>query len=346
MLYRLVVLILASGAWAQSGPCANCRLLVPDAYDGEPTPLLVALHGDEGSSEHIYSAYRRHVEAAGWLMVSLECPRDRGCWTGSWYEWEATAAHDWAWVGEQVDAVAADYAVDPRRVYLTGWSGGAQYLGRYAVRFADRYAGVAYIGGGAPSRRAECPACEIPAYFLIGSRDFLLDAAERMESFLNGCGHEVEFDLRQGRPHGDIWEMVNEGGGRLILDWFDARPNGCLGPPEDHPDARLGDEPWVDEPPPEPPAEEEPAPPSAPEAPPAPLAAPDPPPPEQRPDAASEPPPEAVPPLEWGDVVHPRAEVGDDAGGCGAVPGAGTCWLLLAPALALARRRGAREARS
>ena len=168
----LCLLLLASLATAQSFPCDNCRMLVPDSYDGEPTPLLVALHGDEGTSEHIYTAYRRHVEASGWLMVSLECPRDLGCWSGSWYEWENTGGHDWDWLGRQVDAVAAEYNVDPNAVHLTGWSGGAQYLGRYAVRFAERYAGVAYIGGGVPSRRAECPACEIPAYFLIGSRDF------------------------------------------------------------------------------------------------------------------------------------------------------------------------------
>ncbi len=337
----LCLLLLASLATAQSFPCDNCRMLVPDSYDGEPTPLLVALHGDEGTSEHIYTAYRRHVEASGWLMVSLECPRDLGCWSGSWYEWENTGGHDWDWLGRQVDAVAAEYNVDPNAVHLTGWSGGAQYLGRYAVRFAERYAGVAYIGGGVPSRRAECPACEIPAYFLIGSRDFLLDSARRMESFLEGCGHEIEFDIRAGRPHGDIWEMVNEGGGQLILDWFEARPNVCLEPPGDDPEASVGDEPWVrrpeeePEPEPEPESEPETEPPSQPG------------PPILVPDAGPESTPQAGDAsagdgwvLERNKPIEETAP--DEARGCGAVPGA-PWWALLLLATPLPRRRRSRR---
>ena len=316
-------------------PCASCRIDAPNSASSRPTPLLVALHGDEGTSEYIYDAYRPHARDAGWLLVSLECPRDQGCWSGSWYEWEDGPGHDWGWLGEQVDAVEAAYDVDRDAVYLTGWSGGAQYLGRYAVRFDERYAGVAYIGGGLPGWNATCPGCAIPAYFLIGSRDFLLDSAEEMQAFLEGCAHEVRWDERPGRPHADIWDMVYDGGGTQIIDWFGARPNVCRTPPMDHPEANVG-EPWVrhaDAAPPEPEGKLDGGLPDGASEPT------DPAPPSSSGDAGAEVDPEDDTVRDFAHPIVPRPTEGDETGGCATTGSvAPLLWMLL-----LATRRSRRR---
>jgi polyhydroxybutyrate depolymerase len=54
---------------------------------------------------------------------------------------------DLHFLSDAIDQAVADHCVDPKRVYVTGFSGGARMTSMVACRMADRLAAVAPVGG-------------------------------------------------------------------------------------------------------------------------------------------------------------------------------------------------------
>jgi MYXO-CTERM domain-containing protein len=240
--------VLAEGSGGSGGrtgsrsdfPCDGCLLVTPAGYDpSEPTPLLVTFHGDEGEPDYIHGSFEEPAPRAGFLLVSLRCPRDLGC-DGSWWQWEAyDSGHDFAWVGEQVDAVEAEYNVERNKIYLAGFSGGSSYLSEYLPRFSERYAGGIYLGGGYEPYDVDCPPCDVPVVFIIGEYDFLLDGARELEGYYERCGHDVDFQLEPGTDH----QIVDARLPPVLSTLADAMHPCRAPPPPMMPDAGLPERP-------------------------------------------------------------------------------------------------------
>lgn len=197
--------------------------LVPSSYQpAHPNPLLVALHGDEGAPSIIVNYWQGAALDAGYILFAPECPRSEGC-TGSWWQWN----HSMAWLFAQVDLVAAEYNIDLSRVYASGASGGAFYLGYRADELAPRFAGVNYLSGGYHALSGVCPVCPLPAYILDGDQDYTLYGAEYARDYFLACGSETVYDLLPGVTHQGVAFALAAGKGAAILQWFDARPNAC-----------------------------------------------------------------------------------------------------------------------
>lgn len=214
-----------------SWPCTHCIITVPASYDpAVPTPLLVSLHGDEGSPRASHGIWKKAAQEKGYILLSPECPRDLGCkkrWgTGSWHR--DASAGSVAWINAQIDAVEAAYNIDRSRIYLLGGSRGAVYVGFYADAFAPRIAGAAMYAGGYSSATSTCAPCALPVYILVGDRDYLLDIAQKARDWFLGCGSEVVFDEMPGGRHRGVGKSLLKGKAATILDWFSARPNACL----------------------------------------------------------------------------------------------------------------------
>ncbi len=216
-------------------PCAGCVTVTPD--DAGPWPLLVTFHGDEGDPSYIHGAFREVAPAAGFLLVSLRCPRDRGC-GGSWWRWEASGSHDdFAWALAQIDALEAAYDVDRDRVYVAGFSGGSSYLSELVPRHTDRIAGALYLGGGYRPYGVDCAACAVPIHFVIGDRDFLLDGAMHLRGFYESCDHPVDWQLVS-----DVDHQIVESRLPAVLDAMRSGRHLCRAPaPPPMPDAGLPD---------------------------------------------------------------------------------------------------------
>jgi poly(3-hydroxybutyrate) depolymerase len=201
-----------------------------------PIPLVISLHGDEGTPKSTHGIWKRAAQDNGYILLSPQCPRELGCkksWgDGSWHR--DGSAGSVAWLAAQIDAVEAAYNIDRERIYLVGGSRGAVYVGFYADAFSPRIAGAAMYGGGYSSSSSTCAACAPPVYILVGDKDFLLDIAHKAQSWFVGCGSEVVFDELRGVRHRDIGKALLRGKADTILDWFSARPNACL------PSARRG----------------------------------------------------------------------------------------------------------
>lgn len=255
---RIGILLFARATFAQDGgapgpetagqvqrdwPCPGCLLDVsavvpgaPAVIPGAPTSgqarsLLVVLHGDEGSPGRVFGIWRRAAKEASYILFAPQCPRAEGC-TGSWWRWSG----DPRWLTDQLDAIEARYPVDRARVYLSGWSGGATYIGMFAPSFSPRFAAMNLSGGGVPpNNRLTCAACPTPVHYLMGDRNPLFSLAQGTRAYFEGCRHELTWDGLAGANHAaELRAYTSPEKTRAILAWFSAHPNGCTsGAPTD-----------------------------------------------------------------------------------------------------------------
>jgi poly(3-hydroxybutyrate) depolymerase len=214
-----------------SWPCRNCITTVPASYvPSTAAPLVVSLHGDEGSPKTTHSLWKKAAADNGYILLSPECPRDLGC-TGRWGtgDWHRDGpAGSVAWLDAQIDAVEGAYNIDRARIYLVGGSRGAVFVGFHADAFAPRIAAAAMYAGGYSSNTETCAACALPVYILVGAKDNLLDIATKARDWFVACGSEVVFDKMPGVRHSGAGKSLLGGKANTILAWFTARPNACL----------------------------------------------------------------------------------------------------------------------
>jgi predicted esterase len=190
------------GATGQSTATAGggqFKLSVPSSYSpAQPIPLLLALHGDEGTPDYIYSVFLglQKTSAGAFILVAPKAKAGGG----SWYQ--ATSEHV-TFVNAVLSSVLATYNIDQDRIWITGWSGGATFLGYYAVLRQDVLAAVVYHmgGGGGGSYAPPAGSCKIPARFVIGSADFLYNLAKTQYNTLTGKGHETVWIELPGVAH-------------------------------------------------------------------------------------------------------------------------------------------------
>jgi poly(3-hydroxybutyrate) depolymerase len=218
----LIVVAMSSSLRAEASlvesPCRRCTLDVPlDATD--PAPLVVVLHGDNDSARERAMKWRPAIEQRGWALLSLECPRELGCPEGSWYKWD----HDASWVLEQVRDVIATYPIDPSRVYLVGWSGGATFIGQHLPAWSSVFAATVIHGGGVQPRSQECPDRPFPAYFLVGDANPAHGGMKRLRAYFEDCGQEVRWDLLRGANHEREDTALTPQKANEILSWLAAR---------------------------------------------------------------------------------------------------------------------------
>ncbi|MEO7092704.1 MAG: PHB depolymerase family esterase [Polyangiales bacterium] len=215
----LAVLTASAAAAPPKPPCTSCTLDVPAKLDA-PVPLLVVLHGDRDHAANTAKRWRAAAKARGWALLSLECPTAEGC-EGSWWQWNGDPAWVLAQVAEVQRTVGVD--IDPARIYLAGWSGGATYIGMRAAWWTDLISGVVIHGGG-HRPGANCPASALPAYFLVGDANPLHRGAVDLRAWFDGCQHDVAWDLVKRGDHDKEERALTTAKAIAILDWLAARP--------------------------------------------------------------------------------------------------------------------------
>lgn len=185
----------------------------------ELVPLVVVLHGDHEDSSASRRRWQTAVEARGWELLALDCPRDLGCKDGSWYRWDG----DPQWLRDRVHDIASSRAIDPSRIYLVGWSGGATYIGMHLQQWPDLFAAVVIHGGGVPPRDDTCPDRPFPAYFLVGDENPAHAGARRLRDHFERCHQDVKWDLLPGADHPMEDEALTRAKADAILEWLAAR---------------------------------------------------------------------------------------------------------------------------
>jgi poly(3-hydroxybutyrate) depolymerase len=235
----VLVLVLQAAAAAGPGPavrsgwpCAGCIVQLPAGYRaGRPAALLVVLHGDEGAPGEIAGTFASVAVARNVIVFAPQCPTALGCSlangaggiTNSWWGWlQYSNGYDDSWLGQQIEAVESTYAVDRRSTYLLGWSGGADYMGWYALQHSSAFAAAAFVAGGVPYHPA-CPATQLAGYFLLGAADPRAQTGQPLavSSILSRCGDATKVVVLPGTDHvATMLALSTSGYATKILDWF------------------------------------------------------------------------------------------------------------------------------
>lgn len=122
----------------------------------------------------------------------------------------------WTALIEPVDVLvrrlAARYAIDPRRLYLTGLSTGGFGTWEYGLRYPRRFAALVPIAGGFPGTsgvpRGICALRNVPIWAFHGAADatVLPYQEEALVRALHRCGStRVRFTLLPGVGHSGSW---------------------------------------------------------------------------------------------------------------------------------------------
>jgi hypothetical protein len=184
-----------TGEWARINIGNSFYEVLAPEGSTSPLPLVVALHGDEGSSfavkYHWETAWQEHQD---FVVVLPQSPSQLVDPNEGWdNQPDVSAMFLWG----VLEDVAARYDVDISRMYLTGLSAGGWFIGQRGFAFQHVFAAVQLSCGSSPvPYEYELPAnarCKTAARFAVSEDDFLYDESLSMRDALVERGHEVEF---------------------------------------------------------------------------------------------------------------------------------------------------------
>jgi len=196
----LLAVVAATGATGATGPVAPEPKPFPR---GEVVPRVVC----EAAPDRSYALYlpKSYTSDRAWPLLYLYDPRRRGAAAAErfreaaeTYGWILAASNDTASddpTAPNASAVNATWAdthqrfrVDPRRVYASGFSGGARLAVLLALQREGEVAGVIAAGGGFPDSAAPRSGLRFDFFGAVGNLDFNYGEMRRLDRTLAGLG--------------------------------------------------------------------------------------------------------------------------------------------------------------
>ncbi len=189
----------------------GCSLYIPEYYNGEPLPLVVALHGGSGHGADFLWTWLTAARSAGAIVLS---PTSTG---STWSIQEPDVDH--AHLTGLVARVAEQWAVDPGRILLTGMSDGGTFSllsGLQSDSFATHLAPISgtfhpFLMEVAEPGRIK----NLPVYLVHGALDWMfpVDTARLAATTLKNAGVGIRYseidDLSHTYPIEENWKILN-----------------------------------------------------------------------------------------------------------------------------------------
>jgi len=195
---------------------AQYSLYVPENYTPQQTwPLIVCLHGGYGRGDDYIWTWLRPAKNKGYLLLS---PKSAGpTWS------VLNPPLDIRSIQAMLEEVCTTYAVDRKRVYLTGLSDGGTFTYLLGLSCAELFAGIAVIAGEMHPmvdpllRRSQGKA--VPILIVHGAQDFIFDVAFTRQSItlLQKIGYNVTYQELPDWGHAYTY-TINE---QRVLPWFE-----------------------------------------------------------------------------------------------------------------------------
>ena len=182
-------------------------LYVLRAYTAEHSwPVFVGIHGSSGTGLHCWYWWQSFADKEGVILI---CPTLTEAGSG-WHQ--SDGEHK---VSAIISQVRNEYNLE-ERLFLAGFSAGAQFVQGYAFRYPHSVKGVAVLSPGY-SFSSTMGARDIPFMVVIGDREIprRLEAAQRLVSLLEQNNFKVEYHLLPGVGHTLTTEARN-----LTIEFF------------------------------------------------------------------------------------------------------------------------------
>ncbi len=210
-----------------------------------PAPLVLALHGS-GQTARSFSAKRgpliRRASEEGIVLVFPQSTELAGKtrWVRQEMEDAGDPIDDLGFLLRLIEVLEAEYAIDAKRVYATGFSSGALFCHELGARATSTFAAIAPVAGSLPAGLPK-PGGPIPILIVNGRRDPvrpydggpneegapIASVADTVHSWTtsNGCAERPEVEAGKGvrieRYSGDA-EVVLVALARMDHQWPDA----------------------------------------------------------------------------------------------------------------------------
>jgi phospholipase/carboxylesterase len=195
---------------------APYSLYVPENYTPQQTwPLIVCLHGGYGRGDDYIWTWLRPAKSKGYLLLS---PKSAGpTWS------ILNPPLDIRSIQVTLEEVCATYAVDRKRVYLTGLSDGGTFTYLLGLSYAELFAGIAVVAGEMHPmvdtllRRGQGKA--VPMLIVHGVQDFIFDVQFTRQTcaLLQKLGYTVTYQELPDWGHAYTY-TINE---QRVLPWFE-----------------------------------------------------------------------------------------------------------------------------
>jgi poly(hydroxyalkanoate) depolymerase family esterase len=184
-----------SGSFTNHAGTRTYKLYIPDAYSGQPLPLVVMLHGCTQTPDDfaLGTGMNRVAEEAGcFVLYPAQAHSANGakCWNWFMSVDQRRDQGEPAIIADLTREIVRTYKLDARRVYVAGLSAGGAMAAVMANTYPDLYAaagvhsGLAYAvahdlpsalsamrGSGGGLTKAAASAAPVPTIVFHGDRD-------------------------------------------------------------------------------------------------------------------------------------------------------------------------------
>ena len=157
------------------------HLYIPSSYRHlAATPLVIALHGGGGNGPKMEKLSRLSLLADQYGFIVAYPDAVEHNWNDgrglSQYRSQRENIDDVGFITLMMDAIAGDYDIDAKRVYVTGASNGAMMSLRLGCEAADKITAIAPVIGSMPENLVSTcrPARPVPLLMINGSDDPLV----------------------------------------------------------------------------------------------------------------------------------------------------------------------------
>ena len=197
-------------------PLADYSLYVPENYTpSREWPLIICLHGAYGRGDHYIWSWLRPAKGRGYMLLA---PKSLDV---TWSILQPD--RDTQSVADMVEEVCGEYAVDRRRVYLSGLSDGGTFTYLLGLGRPELFAGIAPVAGDFTGmmddmlRRRQ--GVDLPICIVHGAHDhiFPVDQIRKGHGLLQRLGYDAKYEELPDWGH-SYCGGVNE---RLVMPWIE-----------------------------------------------------------------------------------------------------------------------------
>ncbi len=153
-------------------------LHIPSTYDpSQPAALVLAFHGITLDAYEMMriSGFNAQSDAAGFIVAYPNAAEPHRSWNGGHCCGEAARENvdDLGFVRAVIEEISASLAIDPRRIYATGFSNGAILTYRLGCEMADQIAAIAPVSAtqALEDKQACRPSRPLPVIHFHGTDD-------------------------------------------------------------------------------------------------------------------------------------------------------------------------------